>query len=244
MKGHQRDALVTACIGILCGAVIGSGYMGFLKPLATTITSNEHAADWFSGTGTWVVGIAAAILTVQQHRATTQRAKAESQRQQFEQKAARDRQMAEQKDREDKDAKEWLAAFVDYRASLARLSMPSHLISSVPSRISHLDFRQAIDLIRDVKASFPPLPLPHGKYLQEDRHLPDIAALEAIANRSIALCDEIIGSLSDDRYTSVFPFLVSHDQTELMKLVHAVTTLGTKADELGLEVDKIRAEMD
>ncbi|OUL11605.1 hypothetical protein B0X78_12885 [bacterium AM6] len=233
---HHQDAFVAGLVGLLCGVVVGCAYMGFLAPA----TSGEHAADWFSGLGTWVVGIAAAVLTVQWNRSTALREKQRHEHQVHEEKlrheaAQRDAAMLRRR-----QAIEELTIWNKYRQTLATLNLPSEMAGTHSLRLRLMTAAQGLDLVSSIVSILPKGEINHFFLLSSDEMVGKIAALEVALNSCRTLSETFIAR------THVPPApldqmpMYEHSQKLLLHLMESAKAMAEMADELGQAADQLR----
>lgn len=238
MEFHHRDALVTGVVGILCGAVIGSGYMGFVFPFI----HSENAADWFSGLGTWVVGIAATVLTLQQHNAKTKAEETEQARLLFEQKASEDRLAADAEERRRQENQQQFADMAKYRTAVGRLQLPHMFFQTDAKDISALSPDDIHALARTIKASIPALPLPTGSFVLPVEMIPRLASMEVAGSLCSSLCDGLLSEGSPPPFSNVnAPFMLSI-RKKINEIASAASSLNKQATAIASTIDGMLAE--
>lgn len=213
--------------------------MGFLSP----ILAKEHAADWFSGLGTWIVGIAAAILTVQWNRSAALRDKERHDRQVQEEQLRReaaDREAAAVRRRE---AKIELASWNGYRATLSRLRLPAKMLSTRPLRLGLLTPDEGLSLVATITSTLPKGGIDHFFLLSSDAMVGKIAALDVMLANCHALIEKFVAT------THVRPPpldempMQDHSRNVLRDVVETVRNLAQAAEELSMATDELRPEV-
>lgn len=239
MEKHHRDALVTGTVGVLCGAVIGTGYMGFLAP----VLAKDHAADWFSGLGTWVVGVAAAILTVQWNRSTALRDRERHDRQVHEEQLrseAAERAASVVRRRE---AKVELAAWNGYRATLSRLTLPAKMFDAHSLRLGFMTPEQGISLVTTIVSTLPKPEINHFFLLSSDEMVSLIAALDVMLANCHTLCEKFMAVT----YVQPAPLdaIPMQDQSRrlLRDILEVAQGMESTANELAKATDELRPEV-
>lgn len=238
MEVHHKDPLFTALIGLLCGTVIGSGFMGYLQPLCAAI-SGEKAADWFSGAGTWVVGIAATALTFQQHRSITNRDKLNKLQLENEATAARERLDLDRRIRDDQNFREAMGDWNHYRTSLARLVSTYPLLVHSLKDLSSLPSTDAFNFARGVKSAIPSAALPHNKFFVDAEHMGDIAGLEIAVAFLKDTCEEFLSSPSPGASTES-NILSDAEKHKYKNMADAALAVMTQAIKISDVVDGLR----
>ncbi|WNH48293.1 hypothetical protein PDM28_16720 [Stenotrophomonas aracearum] len=228
MQTHRRDALVSGLIGLICGAVVGSGFMGFLHPLTSELTSPAHAADWFSGAGTWVVGFAATALTIQQHRAVAARDKLTKQQLDNETKAAEQRLRAERQERENRRHREALGDWNHYRTHLTRLISTYPMIAGSLEMGDQIPADEATGLARGVQAAIPREELSHSKFFVDETQMSCIAGLEVGVALLRTCCESFLG-LPDTSGRRIFNLLSGDEVRAYRELSDAAQVVSTDA---------------
>ncbi|OWB46072.1 hypothetical protein B7H27_11835 [Stenotrophomonas maltophilia] len=233
---HHQDALVAGLVGLLCGVVVGCAYMGFLAPA----TSGEHAADWFSGLGTWVVGIAAAALTIQWNRSTALR---EKQRHEHQAQEDRLRHEAAQRDAamsRRRQAIEELTIWNKYRQTLATLNLPSEMTGIHSPRLGLMTAAEGLDLVSSIVSTLPKGEINHFFLLSSDEMVGKIAALEVALNSCRTLSETFIARTHVPPPPLDAMPMYEHSQKFLRQLMESAKAMAEMADELGQATDQLR----
>jgi len=238
MKDHHRDSLTTAFIGVVCGCVIGSGYMGYLQPLLAAVTSGEHAADWFSGTGTWIVGIAAAILTFQQHRSAVQRDRIAGERLEMERKINETRIAAEAIERAHHAAEEKAVQLNKYKVALARLGMPANWVRAAKDPRG-MSYDKALSIVTKIRDTLPVEPLEHSRWITKGDYLSKIAGLDALTGICRSRCEDFVrhGGPVHAR-VMLRPYLESSESDQLSNIFEVTKKIGEIAADFGELLDQ------
>lgn len=238
MESHHRDALVTGMVGILCGAVIGSGYMGFVFPLI----HSENAADRFSGIGTWVVGIAAAVLTLQQHNAKKKADQLEQARLLMEQDASEVRLAAEADERRRRENQQQFADMAKYRTAIGCLQLPHIFFQKEAKDVSALSPDDIRALARTIKASIPALPLPTGSFVLPVDMIPRVASMEVAGNLCASLCDGLLSEGTPHSFSSVTAAFMLSTRKKINEIASAASALNKQATVIASTIDGMITE--
>ncbi|WP_414606046.1 hypothetical protein [Stenotrophomonas pavanii] len=203
------------------------------------LTSEEHAADWFSGAGTWVVGIAAAALTFQQHRSVVKRDALEKKQMEYQQKADQDRLQMEKNQQQVEHYRESLGNWNHYRTDLARLASTYPLLRHSLIDPEKLRPNEAMNLARGTKASIPAGGLSHSKFFVEDEHMGGIAGLEIAIAFLRDACESFLSS--PPALADALSHRLTRDQIQKYRnMGDAALSVSTQASKLSEKLNELR----